>query len=103
MYVILDGEKTHLHAMIRITPEQIDTILQGRKTLQAREEKLGRVFKMINKVLKDLEAEENIVEQAKSSIENLDRRITEMQNHYIRHSDLSHITVAAARSVITII
>lgn len=56
---------------------------------------------MINKVSKNLEAEENIIRQAKSSIENLDKKITETQNPYTCLFDLSHTTVAAVRSAAT--
>ncbi len=49
---------------------------------------------MMTKVLQDLEAEENMVGQAKSSIENLDRRITEAQNLSTHLLDVSHITFA---------
>ncbi len=44
MYAILNKEETRLHAMIRAMFKQIDIILQVRKSLQAREEKLGRVL-----------------------------------------------------------
>lgn len=96
MHAILDEEETCLHAMIRATLERIDSISQERKSLQAREEKLGRVLRMITKVSKDLEAEENTVGQSNSSIENLDRRITEAQNPFTRLPDVSHTTSAAA-------
>ncbi len=67
---------------------------------------------MITKVSQDLEAEENMVRQAKSSIENLDRRITEAQNPSTRLPDVSHIclldishtiSAAAARSVAVVV
>ena len=61
MYAIVDKEETCLHAMIKATLERIDSILQERKSLQVREEKLGLVLHMITKVSKDLETEENIV------------------------------------------
>ncbi len=104
MHAILNKEKTRLHSMIRTTLERIDSISQEQKSLQAREEKLGRVLQMITKVSQDLEAEENMIGQAKSSIENLDRRITEAQNPSTRlpdvpHThlpDVPHITSAAA-------
>ncbi len=107
MYAILNEEETRLHAMIRAMLERIDTISQERKSLQAREEKLGRVLQMITKVSQDLEAEENMVGQAKSSIENLDSRITEAQNPSTRLPDVPHTrlpdvpyttSAAAARS-----
>ena len=50
MYAILNEKKTRLHAMIRVMLEQIDTILQERKSLQARKEKLSRVLQIITKV-----------------------------------------------------
>lgn len=56
---------------------------------------------MIKKVLKDLKAEENIIEQMKNSIKNLDKRIIETQNPYTRLPDLFHITASAARSAAT--
>lgn len=68
MHAILDEEETRLHATIRATLERIETISQERKSLQAREEKLGRVCQIITKVSKDLEAEKN-------SIKTLDRKI----------------------------
>ncbi len=55
---------------------------------------------MIIRVLQDLEAEENKMRQAKSSIKNLDKRITKAQNPSIRLSDISHTTsVTTAKSV----
>ncbi len=51
---------------------------------------------MITKVSQDLKAEENMVRQAKSSIENLDKRITEAQNPSTRLLDVPHTTSAAA-------
>ena len=99
MHAILDEEETRLHAMIRATLERIDTISQERKSLQAREEKLGRVLQMMTKVSKDLELEETMVGQAKSSIEKIDRQITEAQNPPARLPDVAHTTSAvAARS-----
>lgn len=80
MYAILNEEKTHLHAIIRARLEQINSIMQKRKSLQALKEKLGWVLQMITKVSKDLETEENTVRQLKSSIKNLDRNITKVQN-----------------------
>lgn len=100
IYAILNEEEIRLHTMIRAMLKQIDTISQERKSLQVWKEKLKRVFQMITKVLQDLKAKENMVRQAKSNIENLDRRITEAQNPPIRLPDVSHITSAAiARSV----
>lgn len=40
---------------------------------------------MITQVLQDLEAEENMIKQAKSNTENLDKRIIEVQNLSTRH------------------
>lgn len=53
---------------------------------------------MINKVSKNLETDENIVEQTKNTIKNLDKRITKVQNSYTCLLDLYHTTVAVARS-----
>lgn len=50
MYTILDEEETRLHTMIRVILERIDSILQERKFLQAREKKLGQILQMITKV-----------------------------------------------------
>lgn len=75
IYAILDEEEIRLHAMIRATLEQINSILQERKSLLVWEEKLDRVLQIITKVSKNLEIEENMVEQSKNSIENLYRKI----------------------------
>lgn len=48
--------------MIRAMLEQINIILQTRKSLQVQKEKLGQVLQIITKVSKDLEVEENMVE-----------------------------------------
>lgn len=57
---------------------------------------------MITKVLQDLEAEENIVRQAKSSIKSLDKQITKMQNSFIRFLDILHtISAIVIRSIIS--
>lgn len=57
--------------MIRAKLEQIDTISQQRKSLQAREEKLEQVLQMITKVSKDLEAEDSMVERQKTTLKTL--------------------------------
>lgn len=85
--------------MIKAMLEQIDIILQTRKSLQVREEKLGQVFPMITKMSKDPEAEENIVEQERSNIENLKKKMTKAQNPSTHFPNTSNKTVAvAARS-----
>lgn len=76
MYLILDEEETRLYAIIRGTLERIDYILQEQKSLQVQKKKFGQVFQMIIEMSQDLEKEENMFGQAKSSIEKLDRRIT---------------------------
>ncbi len=59
---------------------------------------------MITKVSQDLEAEENMVGQAKSSIKNLDRRITKAQNPSTGLPDVPHTTsAAAARSAAAVV
>lgn len=104
IYAILNEEETCLHTIIKATLEWIDTILQEQKSLQVWEEKLRRVLQMITKVLQDLKAEENMVEQAKSSFKNLDRKITEAQNLSTRLPDIPHISSAtAARSIAIIV
>lgn len=61
MHLILNKEKTHLHIMIRSMLVRIDTILQEQISLQVQEEKMRRVFQIITKIAKDLEAEDDIV------------------------------------------
>ena len=90
--------------MIKATLEQINSISQERKSLQAQEKKLGWVLQMIIKVSKNLEIEENIVKQSKSSIANLDRKITEAQNPSTCFPDISYtIFATAVRSATTIV
>lgn len=104
MYTILNEEEIRLHIMIRATLEQIDIILQEQKSLQTQEEKLGQVLQMIIKVSQDLEMEENMDEQAKNSIKNLDKRITEVQNPSNHLFDVPHTTsITAARSTASIV
>ena len=65
---------------------------------------MGRVLQMITKVSKDPKTEENTVEQSKSSIENLDRKIIEAQNPSIRLLDVfPTIYAAAVRSTATVV
>lgn len=56
---------------------------------------------MITKVSQDLEKEENIVGQAKSSIKNLDKRITEAQNSSTCLPDISHTICTTAAKCAT--
>lgn len=55
---------------------------------------------MITKVLKDLETEENTVEQSKSSIKNLDSKITETQNSSTRLPTISAAAIGSTAAVV---
>lgn len=102
MHIILDEEEIYLHFMIKATLEQINTILQEQKLLQAWEEKMGQAFQLMTKVSKDLEEGENIVGQTKSSIEKIDRTITKAQNPSTCLFDIIYTTSATATNSIAL-
>lgn len=96
MFAILNEKEIYLHTIIRAMLKRIDIILLIKRFLQMREKKLGQVLYIMTKISKDLEKEENMVEQKQRNIENLDSKIIEEQNSFIRLFDVFNKTATIA-------
>lgn len=78
IYGIRNVEKIRLYTMIKATFELYNINLQEREFLPTRKENWKLVFRIIIKISKNLEADENFVGQANSGIVRLHISITKV-------------------------